>query len=513
MFCIACGASNSEHARFCLRCGTAMYAPKPHDTQPDAEPEPPALEPRAPEHQDVRSSQAPPATFSPAHAPASGPVEPQSVSPRVPSTSEAPPVDQAEATGVLAPTSSEITYFIRTLEGTQGPHRVSDLSYWKNSGSLSSSTACRAVGSDVWSTVGEVLARSEGRPSSQDRIVGGTRGKSRGVLFALALLGVALVEVFRSVRGLSSKSVDAYNLGYLIGSSAAIPVAIFVVVGILVAIASKLTRRPWSSLDRVAAAAAVVLYALSLLWLPAKAPRSASSAGAATRLVGGDTTLANETRAQADPPKGASVNSPGEGEGGGSTQRLRSLGPSYLRVRVPHGVSVELPRNWKALSDNTRVTLDALVSAKTSEQAASVDATSDLSFAANLYDDHNKTIALANFRFYPEQTVTQDDVAEASEDDLAGFDKSLEATTRKGYVGFGGRVTEWRGTRRVRHFDRLLLISEYSRSEIDGGGAFRVRLVRALNGSKSFTFTISYAEQAERILRPICDSVISSLRF
>ncbi len=513
MFCIACGTSNPEHARFCLQCGTTMYEPEHDRTKPNAEPERQSSENGEHEPEDGQRLQTPPAT--PGHAQASARCAAESASSNRVAGGGATPSSGSPvaAVGAAASTSSETTYFIRTLEGTQGPYRVSDLREREESGSLSSGTACRVVGSDAWTTVGEVLARSEPRPSHQSRARGFMRGRTRGILFAFVLLGIALAEVFRSVRRLSSRSVDAYEFGYLIGHSAAVPVAILVIVGLFVAIAARVTRRPWLAFSGVASTGAVVLYAISLLWLPSITSRYDSSTGSAARPVGFESSVANESRARLDPPMGTTATSPGEGDESGTAQPSRLLGASYVRVHVPHGVSVELPRNWKVLSDNFRTTLDALVGAKTADQAGAVFATSDLNFAANLYDDQKRTIALANFRFYPAQTVTQEDVAGASDEDLAVFDRSLAAETGKGYVAFGGRITRWWGTRRVRHLTRYLLVSEYSRSGSDSIGPFRVQLVRVLNGSESFTFTISYAEKLEPILRPICDSVISSLRF
>ena len=55
-------------------------------------------------------------------------------------------------------------------------------------------------------------------------------------------------------------------------------------------------------------------------------------------------------------------------------------------------------------------------------------------------------------------------------------------------------------------------VTEYKRSPIKSNGNFKVRLVRVFNGGKSFTLTVSYREDKEYVLRPICDRIISSLR-
>src|SRR4051794_9377909 len=73
---------------------------------------------------------------------------------------------------------------------------------------------------------------------------------------------------------------------------------------------------------------------------------------------------------------------------------------NFLPVRLPKGVTVELPKNWIALSNNQRITLDSYVQAKR-EMAGSADPSSDLNFAANYYDDQGKTAAIFNIRYYP----------------------------------------------------------------------------------------------------------------
>ena len=37
---------------------------------------------------------------------------------------------------------------------------------------------------------------------------------------------------------------------------------------------------------------------------------------------------------------------------------------NFVPVRLPHGVQIELPRNWEALSKNQRITLDAALQSR-----------------------------------------------------------------------------------------------------------------------------------------------------
>lgn len=198
---------------------------------------------------------------------------------------------------------------------------------------------------------------------------------------------------------------------------------------------------------------------------------------------------------------------------GGSDIRdtLVRTGPSrnYVRLNLPKGVSVELPRNWVAVSGNTRQTLDAAVEAMTS----TVDQPqSELPFAANLYDDGGKAIAIFNIRYYPAMDISQDDVRESTRADIDAFDEELHASMDQSMSGAGMRVLTWLGTRRIAAGSKTVLLSEYRRAGLKGSSPFHVTLFRVLDTSKSFTITYSYDEALAILLKPIGDRVISSVQ-
>ena len=83
---------------------------------------------------------------------------------------------------------------------------------------------------------------------------------------------------------------------------------------------------------------------------------------------------------------------------------------NFVKITLPKKVSVELPRNWTALSRNLRITLDSTVQSVT-EQIGFFDASSDLNFAANYFEDNGKTAAIFNIRYYPDLKLSQQDAA------------------------------------------------------------------------------------------------------
>ena len=184
---------------------------------------------------------------------------------------------------------------------------------------------------------------------------------------------------------------------------------------------------------------------------------------------------------------------------------------NYTRVELPKGVVVELPKNWTIITNNQRITLDSAVQAKT-EKLGMWDAKSELSFAANYYDDQGKTAGIFNIRYYADSDVTQLDAKSTSPNEIKEFDAVLRQNLVPGIEVSGNRLLGWNGTSKQSINGAIAFITEYTRSSPQGI-SFRVRLVRFFNAHKSFTITISYREDQGYFLRPISDRIIGSIRI
>ncbi|MCX7087790.1 MAG: hypothetical protein NTV00_07025 [Methylococcales bacterium] len=184
---------------------------------------------------------------------------------------------------------------------------------------------------------------------------------------------------------------------------------------------------------------------------------------------------------------------------------------NFIPIKLPHNVQIELPRNWKALSNNQRITLDSWVQSR-NERAGIFDASSDLNFGGNYYDEAGKTAAIMNVRYYPDLGLSQDDARAAGESDIRELDSALrESMAEAGQIN-GFSILAWNGTSKQVINGATAFVTEYKRSPLKNNGNFKVRLVRVFNGGKSLTLTISYREDQDFLLRPICDHIISSLR-
>ena len=179
---------------------------------------------------------------------------------------------------------------------------------------------------------------------------------------------------------------------------------------------------------------------------------------------------------------------------------------NYKTVSLPKGVSIDVPINWQVISNNQRITLDAYV------ETLYEPIDSDFPFAANYYNDNGEVEALLNFRYYPWIEVTQEDVFNASSDEVQYLDSILNENILLAMKDVG-KLLSWNGTKKENINGVIALITEYRRYLSTTKDSGRVRLVRVLNDNKSFTLTISYDDRRQNsfMLEGITNRIIESL--
>ncbi|MDO8680145.1 MAG: hypothetical protein Q7R30_16610 [Acidobacteriota bacterium] len=181
----------------------------------------------------------------------------------------------------------------------------------------------------------------------------------------------------------------------------------------------------------------------------------------------------------------------------------------YVVVGLSKGLAIELPRNWRVFNQNQMITLEAAVVAR-GTTLGEADFSSDLSFAANYYDDNGNTAGMVNLRHYPDQLISEPEVRQFSARDLRIYDDAAKGQISQSFIGSDLKLIAWIGTSPRPINGLTALVSEYRRTSQNG--IFRVRLVRILDAARSFTLTVSYREDQSTILQPITDYVISTLR-
>lgn len=188
-----------------------------------------------------------------------------------------------------------------------------------------------------------------------------------------------------------------------------------------------------------------------------------------------------------------------------------SAGSNFARVDLTRGVTVELPTNWSVMSNNKRVTLDTWRESVLEAHKLS-DAENNLPFAANYYDDSGNTAASFAIRFYPKLEFAQSEAVSAGGPEfIKELDDGVRQNFMSGLEAGGGKLVAWLGTVPKSINGSVYFISE-SRQLTPRGDRFRGILVRYLNAGKSFTIIISYREDEEYFLMPICNRIINSIR-
>jgi hypothetical protein len=184
---------------------------------------------------------------------------------------------------------------------------------------------------------------------------------------------------------------------------------------------------------------------------------------------------------------------------------------NFVKISLPKGVSVEVPKNWVVISKDQRITLDTMV--ESGLDLAGIDQeNSDLPFAANYYNN-GKTIGIINNRYYSDLELTQYDAQQATNQDIKELDSALKENMVKSMSAFGMSILSWEGTKKTTVNGITAFVTEYHRKALKGTGAFRVRLVRVFAGKRSFTLTVSYSENEAFFLKTITDRIISSLKL
>ena len=180
---------------------------------------------------------------------------------------------------------------------------------------------------------------------------------------------------------------------------------------------------------------------------------------------------------------------------------------NYKTVNLPKGVSVDVPINWQVISNNQRITLDAYV------ETLYEPLDSDFPFAANYYNDNGKVDALLNIRYYPWIEITQKEVISTTSDEVEFLDSVLHENISLSMKAVDGKILSWHGTKKEYINGVMTLLTEYRRYSGFSMSEARVRLVRVINGNKSFTLTVSYNDtlQSSFMLEGITNRIIESL--
>ena len=179
---------------------------------------------------------------------------------------------------------------------------------------------------------------------------------------------------------------------------------------------------------------------------------------------------------------------------------------NFTLVQIADGVTVSLPKNWIVLSNNTRTTIDAYVEATGNKKTES-----SLAFTANLYNENGETIALINFRAYPQNIFTQIQLQELQNQNLDemrdGIIKSLKQSLDLQNLKF----LQWKSLN-IRKINGYYVLQHEHLQEIGSPKiVWHSVALRIWNSPKSFTITLGYNDKMSTLLAPIIEKISTSL--
>lgn len=182
----------------------------------------------------------------------------------------------------------------------------------------------------------------------------------------------------------------------------------------------------------------------------------------------------------------------------------------FLKIDLPKGVSLSLPKNWVVLTENSRITLQSFV--ESISGSGDINGDAEIPFAANYYEN-SETIGIVNLRYYNGITISQDDVRSLSKSDIEQVDIALRQAIVPLMQKTSMQVVEWKGSVRKPINGIQCIVTEYRRRSASDASVFRVRLFRVLAQERSYTPTTSYNEDKKQYMSAITDRIISSLQM
>lgn len=180
---------------------------------------------------------------------------------------------------------------------------------------------------------------------------------------------------------------------------------------------------------------------------------------------------------------------------------------NFVRVPLGNGASIEVPKNWVVLSGNQRITIDTAV-----EAMGHKGTKLSFNFAANLFDDRGKTLALVHAWSSSGANLTQSQIRQLTPAYIKKIDVATREPLESSLNAMGIRMLYWYSYN-VQVINRLyVLVHGLQHSGADDAGVTSFREIYVGSGSHSFTVTLSYQERNAATLLPIIDYMTKSLR-
>jgi hypothetical protein len=182
--------------------------------------------------------------------------------------------------------------------------------------------------------------------------------------------------------------------------------------------------------------------------------------------------------------------------------------PLFVVVRLPHGISLEVPRTWRMIVGDAKDPLQIPAPEDVDLSKMHLPDNIPLFRATATPTDRPASMSVA---FFSKATLTLRQAEEMSPDALAAYDRELRRTVEGAFKRQEVEMLTWNGTRRDRLNGHLVLVSEYRRQSPGFPPTWeQVNTIPLERGM--IILTVAHSEHAESFWRSVVKRIRDSCR-
>lgn len=184
---------------------------------------------------------------------------------------------------------------------------------------------------------------------------------------------------------------------------------------------------------------------------------------------------------------------------------------TFTRIKLEHGISIEIPSHWNVLGQDTRNNLRAAGEAMTKNSNLEVPGSKESLLVAKATPEPTGAIVRISVR--SPSPFTGNNLANTSETDMKNVQSENLNTFRILEASGGPKILEMLPARVGRINKRPALIISYVRASPNETSPWLVAQHQIPVSSHMIEFTLSYRQSDAIVWKPIMEYIKNSLRF
>lgn len=183
---------------------------------------------------------------------------------------------------------------------------------------------------------------------------------------------------------------------------------------------------------------------------------------------------------------------------------------AFRQVKLPYGISIDIPSHWNILSQDVRKNLGAASEAVSSNaKIEEPNVKKESLLAVNAVPDPTGAMIRVSVISPPE--YTQDDLAKVTPADLKEIKNQILSMFKKAEASGGAKIIEMHPVRVEKISRRLSLVAPYIRASFVGPSFWEVAQYKIPVSNRLVEVTLSCRKSDAMLWRPILERVKRSL--